>query len=114
MWRSVIQQDVLRPGDRLRKDLFIGNGYSIWTEYEIIETGELEITLKPLVCTGHPHPGDPASYKRMRYPVLYETGMRIWITAEEMVIPQRKKRKTTRHIITETMIAAATTDDVNE
>jgi len=79
MWRSVVQYDVPRRGDRVRKDLFIGNGYLLWTEYEIIEAGDIDIILKPLASNGHVHEDDPSCYKRMRYPSFYETGMRIWI-----------------------------------
>jgi hypothetical protein len=81
MWRSVVQHDVPRRGDRLRIDSFIGNGYLLWTEYEVLEAGDIDITLKPLASNGHIHPDDPACYKKIRYPSFYEKGMRIWIDA---------------------------------
>lgn len=85
MWRSVVEHDIPRAGDRLRKDLFIGDGDILWTEYEVIETGDIEIILKPVVCNGNMVPDDPARYKRMRYPAIYERGTRIWIIENPVI-----------------------------
>jgi hypothetical protein len=99
MWRSVVQQDIPRRGDRFRKDLFIGNGYTLWTEYEVIETSEIEIILKPLVSNGRTLIDDPAQYKRMRYPVLYQGGTRIWIGEQEKSGGREVRKSESRKVV---------------
>ncbi len=80
MWRPLLPPDSLLPGVRLKKELMLGNGDTLWTEYELLETNETGVLLKPLQSCGHPYPDDPARYKKMSYEFLHSGGTKIWDT----------------------------------
>src|SRR5882762_8102633 len=82
MWRPIFRKERLKPGDRLRKELLIGED-RLWTEYEVMEVGEEELLLKPLVSNGKAYADNPAGYKKMDYDVLYESSTRIWVSMEK-------------------------------
>jgi hypothetical protein len=84
MWRPLFRQEHLKPGDRLRKELLVGEG-SLWTEYEVIEAGDCGLVLKPLVSNGNVHADKPMTYKKMAYDTLYAGNTRIWVTFEKPV-----------------------------
>ena len=79
MWRPIFRQENLKPGDRLRKELLVGED-RIWTEYEVMETGEQGLVLKPLISNGNAHADNPSRYKKMGYDVLYASTTRIWVS----------------------------------
>ena len=78
MWRPLFRKERLKPGDRLRKELLIGED-RLWTEYEVMETGEEDLVLKPLISNGNVHADNPVAYKKMGYDTLYEGSTRIWV-----------------------------------
>ncbi len=82
MWRPIFRQEHLKPGDRLRKELLVGEG-RIWTEYEVMETGEQGLVLKPLISNGNVHADNPSGYKKMQYDTLYSGTTRIWVNMEK-------------------------------
>jgi hypothetical protein len=82
MWRPIFRKEHLKPGDRLRKELLVGED-RLWTEYEVVEAGEDELVLKPLESNGNVHEDNPVGYKKMRYDILYAGSTRIWVTMEK-------------------------------
>lgn len=80
MWRALLKPDPLVPGTRIKKELFLGNGDVLWTEYEVLETDESGVLLKPLRSCGHEQPNDPGRYKKMSFEFLYRGSTRIWDT----------------------------------
>jgi len=82
MWRPLFRKECLKPGDKLRKELLIGED-RLWTEYEVMETGEECLLLKPLASNGNVHHDNPAGYKKMHYEVLYASSTRIWVAMEK-------------------------------
>ncbi len=56
----------------------LGNGDTLWTEYELLEAGEETVLLKPLRSCGREHANDPARYKKMTYTFLRGSGTKIW------------------------------------
>ncbi len=82
MWRPIFRKEHLKPGDKLRKELLVGED-RLWTEYEVMEAREDELVLKPLESNGNVHEDNPSGYKKMRYDVLYAGSTRIWVTMEK-------------------------------
>jgi hypothetical protein len=82
MWRPLFRKECLKPGDRLRKELLVGED-RLWTEYEVVEAGEQCFLLKPLVSNGNVYADNPAGYKKMDYEVLYAGSTRIWVAMEK-------------------------------
>lgn len=81
MWRALLKPDALVPGTCIKKELFLGNGDVLWTEYEVLETDENGLLLKPLRSCGHEQPNNPARYKKMSFEFLYSGCTRIWDTS---------------------------------
>ena len=102
MWRPLFRKECLKPGDKLRKELLVGED-RLWTEYEVLETGEECLLLKPLASNGNLHNDRPAAYKKMDYDVLYASTTRIWVAMEKPGMPFLAKEEPAGPVLPDNM-----------
>lgn len=78
MWKPLIKNDQLQPGDRLRREIALGGPLIIWSEYEITALHSHELELKLVASSnGHDFSSEPPVYTRLSRDSL--VAMRVWI-----------------------------------
>ena len=79
MWKAMSSKDHIITGDKLRRELFLGDGQLLWTEYEVIKARPQELLVQPIATNGHLVTKVASRTQKITYHELRHQGARIWV-----------------------------------